>query len=189
MVIRTTGTQKEQTTVNLSLSKKCHILYSDLEYDTSKPEKTIRDFVGSIREMLAKFEWNKARIVEIEAELNDLNHYMEMASFKTVPNGYKLYRKTSELRKERRCCKNENDLLQPIYEYFHATEVLDRLSKVQGECAKMKGTIDNRSYVVRTDILDEWMSPMEVPKKEDEPKEIIDLSEHLDLTIDEEAAK
>lgn len=161
MKITTSGTQKESTTVEVVPAKKNPVLHYDLEYDSTNPEQTIRDFVSNIKAMMTKFESNKARIVEIENELLDIYHYIEISSFKSVPIGYKLYRKMAELRRERRSCKNENDLLQPIYSCFHATEVLNRLSNVQGECAKCKETIDARTYTVRTDVLNEWINTEE----------------------------
>lgn len=161
MKITTSGTQKESTIVEVVPAKKNPVLHYDLDYDSTKPEQTIRDFVSNIKAMVTKFESNKARIAEIENELLDIYHYIEISSFKTVPVGYKLYRKMAELRRERRACKNENDLLQPIYEYFHATEVLNRLSNVQGECAKCKEAIDARTYTVRTDVLNEWVDTEE----------------------------
>ena len=159
MKITTTGTQKEAKVLDIVPAKKNHILHYDLEYDFTKPEQTIRDFVANVKAMVTRFETNKERIIEIENELLDLYHYIEISTYKKVPDGYKLYRKMAELRRERRACKNENDLLQPIYEHFHATEVLNKLANVQGECAKCKAAIDNRTYTVRTDILDEWLEP------------------------------
>lgn len=174
MNIRSFGTQKEQTVVDMSTRRANPILHYSVEYDSTRPEETIRNFVADIRGMIAKYEYNKNRIAEIETELVDLEHYIEIASYKTVPNGYKLYRKMAELRRERRACKNENDLLWPVYEYFHATEVLNRLSTLQGDVAKVKGAVDSRSYLVRTDILEEYMNP---PKKEgpedEDPMELV----------------
>ena len=173
MTIKTHGTQKEAQVLDLTAGKKPNpILFYDIEYDSTKPKETIRNFVNDIQNMVSRYEGNKARIVEIENELQDIFHYLEYSSYKTVPNGYRLYRKIAELRKERRACKNENDLLQPIYEYFHATEVLNRLSTVQGECGKLKYTIDARGYTVRTSVLDEWLGEAgkePEAEKEDEP--------------------
>lgn len=173
MKVTTGGTQKESKIIDIAPVKKNHVLHYDLEYDSMKPEQTIRDFVGRIKGMVARFESNKDRIIEIENELLDIYHYIEISTYKKVPDGYKLYRKMAELRRERRACKNENDLLQPIYEYFHATEVLNKLSHVQGECTKCKEAIDNRTYTVRTDILDEWLEPqgttVDVVEEDDEP--------------------
>ena len=158
MVVKTNGTQKESQVMTVGW-KKNPILHYDLDYDSTKPEETIREFVDNAKSMVARYEGNKLRINQIELELCDLEHYMEIGNFKNVPDGYKLYRKLAELRRERRACKNENDLLQPTYELFHATSILDKLGHTQGECAKAKSTIDCRVYGVRTDVLDEWMEP------------------------------
>ena len=91
MKITTGGTQKETTIVELA-PKQVNTLHYDLDYDFTKPETTLHDFVSSVKDMLARYEGNKTRIFEIEAELNDLEHYMEIGSFKNVPDGYKLYR-------------------------------------------------------------------------------------------------
>lgn len=160
MKITTTGTQKEAKVLDIAPARN-RILHYDLEYDFTKPEQTLRDFISNVKGMVARFESNKERIIEIESELQDIYHYIEISTYKKVPDGYKLYRKMAELRRERRACKNENDLLQPIYEHFHATEVLNKLTYVQGECAKCKEIIDNRFYAARTDILDEWLEPPE----------------------------
>ena len=160
MKITTAGTQKESQILELP-AKKNRILHYDVEYDSTKPEQTIRDFVSSVKGMISRYEANKNRIVEIEDELQDIFHYIEISTYKKVPDGYKLYRKMAELRRERRACKSEMDLLWPIYEYFHATEILNKLSHVQGECAKSKAGIDGRTYLVRSDILDEWLNPPE----------------------------
>lgn len=156
MVVRTIGSQKDSRIVDVARKPKGTLHY-DVVYDTTNPEDTIRCFVDNVRGMIARYDGNKARIVEIEAELTDLEHYMEIGKFKKVTDGYRMYRKLAELRRERRACKNENDLLWPIYEHFHATEVLNRLSTVQGEVAKVKSAIDARYYQIRTDALDEWV--------------------------------
>ena len=178
MKVTTSGTQKEAQIVELAPTKKPDILHYDLDYDSTKPESTIRNFVSDIKGMLSRFEGNKARLFEIEDELQDIMHYIEISGKKKVPERLKLYAKLMELRQERRSCKNENDLLQPIYEYFHATEVLNKLSHIQGECSKAKTAIDGRTYLVRTNILDEWLEP-------DEPvesvKDIFDSDEFPDL--------
>ena len=163
MEVKTSGSQKEQRILNIG-NKPEKVLHYDLEYDTLNPEGTIQKFIGDIKGMLSRYEGNKARIFEIEAELNDIEHYMEIGNYKKVSEGYKLYRKLAELRRERRECKNENDLLWPVYQHFHATEVLNKLGIVQGECGKLKETIDGRVYGVKTDILNEWIEP---EKKED----------------------
>ena len=100
---------------------------------------------------------------------------MEIASFKNVAVGYRLYRKLTELRRERRACKNECDLLQPVYDYFHATDVLNRLTILQGDCVRAKDAIDNRTYMTRTDVLE----PFLVPDRDVGAGQIIDLGSDL----------
>ena len=154
MVIKTQGTQKESQIVSIE-RKNPPVLHYDLDYDTTKPEETLRDFVSAVKGMITRYNEDKERIIELEAEMNDLEHYIEAQPFKPVGQGYMIYRRLAEIRKERRACKSEIDLLWPIYEHFHATEVLNKLSMVQGECAKAKGAIDVRCYVCRTDIVEE----------------------------------
>lgn len=159
MIIRTAGTQKQSIVVNQSaVAKKMPaMLHYKADAQLAAPEETLRGFVADIKKMITKYEVNKARLAEIEPEINDLEHYIEIAPNQRVPSGYKLYRKLAELRRERRICKNENDLLWPIYEHFHATEVLPKLANVQGECSKVRGAIDARVYTVRTDVLTDYL--------------------------------
>lgn len=185
MKITTAGTQKESQIVQLG-STKAHVLHYDPDYDATHPEESLRDFIGRVKGMISRYEYNKSRTIAVEAELVDLYHYIEMTPFKNVPDGYRLYRKLAELRRERRACKNENDLLQPIYDYFHATEVLNKLSYVQGECAKCKSAIDARTYLVRTDILDEYF---EAPARadaidSDSDEKTDDILDHLSVLQD-----
>lgn len=161
MIVRSQGTQKETEIIELNVETKkaSKLLHYAVDYDTTKPEDTLRKFVSDIKGMMQRFEGNKVRISEIEKQLGDIEHYIEISTNKTVPNGYKLYRKLAELRRERRACKNENDLLQPIYDGFHTNDILNRISKVQGDCAKAKEAIDERVYQIRTSILDEYLNP------------------------------
>ena len=181
MNISTFGTQKQAQIIENVAAKQPVIMHYDVEYDETKPEDTLRNFIGSVKNMLTRYEYDKDRIVAIEAELNDIYHYVEISSYKKVPDGYKIYRKIAELRRERRACKNEIDLLWPVYQHFHATEVLNKLSIVQGECSKTKEAIDGRTYLVKTDTLDEWMNSPTVKEKEKEPEE-----EPYDFGIDED---
>lgn len=172
MVIKTNGTQKEAQVINIAQKAK-HVLHYNIEYDSTHPEETIRNFVSSVKDMVARYENDKLRIFELEAQEEDLKHSMEILPNQKVSDGYKLYKKLREVRKERRSCKNEIDLLQPVYEYFHATEVLNKLSHVQGQCAIAREAIDGRVYSVRTDILDELLEPVKTEQKE-ELKDLID---------------
>lgn len=185
MKITTAGTQKESKVIEISAETKQNpLLHYNIEYDSCHPEQTIRSFVMDIRSILSRYDGNEVRLKEIDDELQDLEHYIEIAPFKTVPNGYKLYRKLAELRRERRACKNENDLLRPLCTWFKNNPILDRLSAVQGDVAKLRETIDGRVYAIRTDILNEWTEPQE--KKNETEVKVIE-EEHVDIPVAQEA--
>lgn len=186
MIIRTAGSQKESQTLDIQPNKVNPILHYSVEYDTTHPEETIRKFCSDIREMVSRYEGNKQRLIEIEKEHQDLLHYIEIAPFKRVTDGYKLYRKLAELRRERRALKNENDLLKPLHDAFSPMDILNRLSTIQGDVGKAHEAVDARVYGIRSDILDEWLEP---EKKEEpgvtvveaeEPAEPVDIPETND---------
>ena len=133
------------------------ILSSDLEYDSLKPEETIRNFCASIRNMLSRYQYCKEQFSLLENEMQDLLHFIEMAADKNANLGFKLYKRLAEIRRERRVCQNELDLLQPIYDAFGGGEKLNVLAQVQGACRTTKQAIDGRAYTIRTDILDQFI--------------------------------
>ena len=129
------------------------ILFTTDEYDTMQPEETIRSFCSSIRDMLSKYEEDRERLEKLEQEMQDLLHYIEMSGNKNANIGFKLYKQLAEVRRERRIRKNEIDLLQPIYSNFKDTDLLNVLGRIQGNCRAIKQQINNKSYIVRTDVL------------------------------------
>lgn len=133
------------------------ILSSDLEYDSLKPEETIRNFCASIRNMLSRYQYCKEQFSLLENEMQDLLHFIEMAADKNANLGFKLYKRLAEIRRERRVCQNELDLLQPIYDAFGGSEKLNVLAQIQGACRTTKQAIDGRAYTVRTDVLDQFI--------------------------------
>lgn len=133
------------------------LLTSDLEYDTLHPEETIKNFCTLIRAMLSKYQSNKEQYELLEQEMQDILHYVEMGSDKNANIGYKLYKRLAEIRRQRRVCKNEMDLLQPIYDAFGGGDKLNTLAQIQGACRTTKLAIDGRAYTVRTDVLDQFI--------------------------------
>lgn len=129
------------------------ILSSDLEYDTLRPEETIKNFCVAIRNMLSRYQYNKDQFAILENEMQDLLHFIEMGKDKNANVGFKLYQRLAEIRRARRMHQNEMDLLQPIYDAFSGGEKLNVLAQIQGACRITKQTIDNRAYTVRTDVL------------------------------------
>lgn len=130
------------------------VLTGHEEYDTLHPEETFKAFCASIRQMLAKYDSDKEELAAAEAQMQDLLHFIEMTKDKNANAGYKLYKQLCEVRRHRRRLKNEIDLLQPVYDAFHETSFLTRLTDIQGRCGSVKQIINNKGYTVRTDILE-----------------------------------
>ena len=124
-------------------------------YDTLRPEQTFKDFCAAVREMLSRYESNKDRLVELENEMQDILHYIELSGDKDIQAGFRLYKKLATVRRERRDCKNELDLLQSVYDAFHDTRLLSQLTDVLGKIRNSQQFVETRCYSVRTDVLDE----------------------------------
>lgn len=123
------------------------------DYDTLHPEQTFKDFCAAVREMISRYESDKDRLVELENEMQDILHYIELSGDKDIQAGFKLYKKLAIVRRERRDCKNEMDLLQPVYDAFHETSLLTKLTDVLGKVRSNQQFVETRCYSVRTDIL------------------------------------
>lgn len=130
------------------------ILTGCVEFDTLHPDDSIRTFCSSIREALARYEYNSNRLSELDQQMQDLLHYIELSGDKSANTGYKLYKQIALVRRERRACKNEMDILQPLYDTFNDYVLLNKLSEVQGKCRAIKRQVEARAYTVRTDVLE-----------------------------------
>ncbi len=68
--------------------------------------------------------------------------------------GYKTYKKLAEVRRQRRNCKNENELLAPLYVFIQQNpKTVNELATVLGKCRAAKDAIEHRMYSARTDII------------------------------------
>lgn len=122
-------------------------------FDTLSPEKTLKDFLDFARNVLSRYEGNLSRISELESAQQDILHKIELSDKMNACHGYDMYQKLFEIRSERRDCKDENDLLKPLYQYFADKMVINKLAQLQGNCRTAKQIICNRSYTARTDIV------------------------------------
>jgi len=129
------------------------VLFNTEEYDSLHPEDVLRNFCASIRDMISRYESDKIRYEQLEQEMQDVLHFIEMSENKNANSGFKLYKQLADIRRERRICKNEIELLQPVYSNFKETDLLNILTRVQGNCKNIKQQIDGRGYTVRTDVL------------------------------------
>lgn len=130
------------------------ISHNIAEYDPLHAIDTLCDFGRFLREVTSRFEENERIRIESEKKSNDLLHYIELSDDMNASDGYKAYKKLAEVRRERRCCKNENELLTPVYTFIQQNpKVINELSSILGRCRGIKEVIDKRAYCPRTDIL------------------------------------
>lgn len=125
-----------------------------VEYDTLHVIDTIREFNRFLKAVVSHYEENERLRLESDHKSSDLLHYIELHGDMNASEGYKAYKMLAQVRRERRCRKNENELLAPLYAYIqqHAKAV-NELSFVLGRCRGIKETIDKRAYCPRTDII------------------------------------
>ena len=133
------------------------ILTDTIAYDTMHPDEIIQNFSAAVRNMLARYQYDKEEYSRAEQEMQDILHYIEMSTDKNANVGFKLYKQLAEVRRRRRVCKNEMDLLQPIYDSFSGGEKLNALAQILGTVRAAKQTINSRAYTLRTDILETFI--------------------------------
>ena len=129
-----------------------------------------------IADTIKNYERNVAEIKRIEEELNDLNHEIELSSPKDLYKGYLMYKAIRELRIERRRCKEENELLADMYDYFNGQQgqaFKSKIQQIQGNSMKIKDAQERRTYrpkqrddLTCTDVRSEAHKPFEQMLKE-----------------------
>lgn len=104
------------------------------------------------QDVIRNYERNADDIKRIEGELNDLNHEIELSPSKNMYSGYLLYKQIRELRIERRRCKEENELLKDMYDYFTGQQgqaFKSKIQQIQGSAAKLREVQERRTYTPR----------------------------------------
>ena len=104
------------------------------------------------KDVITNYERNLENIKRIEDELNDLNHEAELGEPKDMYRGYLLYKAIRDLRIERRRAKEENELMQDMYEYFKSQQgqaFKSKIQQLQGNAAKLREVQERRTYTPR----------------------------------------
>ena len=125
------------------------------EYDTINPVEHISDFVSFSKIVVTRYEENHRLMEVYDKETQDVLHYVELHANMNAAEGNEMYKKLREIRRKRRQCKNEMDLLEPAYTFFknQAAELATQLSAVQGKYKQLKAGIDGRQYTLRTGVI------------------------------------
>ena len=132
--------------------------------------------VTIFQNVIKDHERNLERIEEIQDELQDIMHEIELSSGKDMYSGYLLYRRIRELRIERRRCKEEVEIMKETYEYFRSQQgqaFKNKLQQLQSNAAKLRKTQEARTYTPRQrdDLTIEGMTSSEQASFEDMMRE------------------
>ena len=124
------------------------------EYDQLNAVETLGMFNHFLIDVVAQYEGNERMKTACEQKSQDLLHYIELHDDMNASEGYKIYRKLADVRRERRISKNENELLSPLYNFIQQNQrLVSELSSVLGRTRAAKETIEKRIYSARTDVI------------------------------------
>ena len=124
------------------------------EFDSLLPEENLKSFLSFARNVISRYEDNQKLQSDLEAETQDLLHYVELSENMNACMGNAMYKKMREIRRKRRACKNEIDLLKPLYDYLCDKRMINDLSQIQGKCRSAKEVISQRKYTLRTGVME-----------------------------------
>lgn len=128
--------------------------YEEQEYDVLQTESALKSFLDFSREVTPRYNAAIDRGAELDKETQDVLHLMELGEDMNASKGYKAYKILATIRRERRVCKNEAELLEPIVRFITDNQqTIKQLEQVLGKTRTVKQTIANRSYAMRTDAV------------------------------------
>ena len=108
--------------------------------------------ISIYNDVVKKYESNIELIKQLEDELNDLNHEIELSPSKDMYKGYLLYKEIKNIRTRRRIAKDENRLLQDMYDFIKSPtgqNVKSKFQQIQGNSVKTYESQNRRIYVPR----------------------------------------
>lgn len=93
---------------------------------------------------------NETELEQVNGEINDLLHEIELGKPKNAREGYVIYKELREARQRRRKAKEENELLNELYTYLQSQSAFkNRLTQIQGNARKLYNKQQERVYVPR----------------------------------------
>ena len=113
-------------------------------------ETYITTVVSVFNNIKSAYELNIEIVRNIEDELNDLNHEIELSKPKNAMEGYKIYKEVRELRIKRRKAKDENAIMDELYKYLSQnTDFKNRIQQIQGTTRKLIDVQQKGTYTPR----------------------------------------
>lgn len=104
------------------------------------------------QDVIKTYERNIEIIQQTEGELNDLYHEAELSKPKDMYQGYLVYKSIRDARIKRRKAKEENELLQDMYDYLTSQagqQFKSKIQSIQGASVKLRATQEARTYKPR----------------------------------------
>jgi len=109
-------------------------------------------FTQILNDVVKKYETNVSVIKQTEETLTDVEHEIELGKNQDMYHGYLLYKQIKDLRMKRRQAKDENALLQDMYEYIKSQQgqaFKSKVQSIQGNSAKVYEAQARRTYTPR----------------------------------------
>lgn len=109
-------------------------------------------FIQIANDVVKKYESNVDLIKQLEETLTDVEHEIELGKNQDMYHGYLLYKQIKELRMKRRQAKDENQLLQDMYEYIKSQpgqSFKTKIQSIQGNSVKVYEAQSRRTYTPR----------------------------------------
>lgn len=118
-----------------------------------KPVEAGDSILQNINYILKTYPSNNDRIDELEKQLCDIQHQIELSIF-DIQRGYRFAKQIQEIRKERRVLKDENELLRPIYEFLNQNNnkiFVNGFINLMQRAKLREKTFDDRIYSLRSE--------------------------------------
>ena len=105
---------------------------------------------GIFAAVQSNYNLNCSILVQANEEINDLLHEIELSALKSAREGYFIYEELREARIRRRKAKEENELLQELYEFLqNQSGFKNQLSKIHANSVKLFDLLSRRTYKPR----------------------------------------
>lgn len=130
-------------------------------------EQTATFLRDAITEIPKRYNYDLTEVKQLDKETQDLLHLMELSNFNAF-EGYKASKELQTVRRTRRDCKDEYELLEPLIEVMKQMQPhVKQLNRIIGEIRKLKHKQESRKYRtrVRFDLQDKFK---ELTKKREE---------------------
>ena len=108
--------------------------------------------ISIYNDVVKKYESNVELIKQLEEELMDIEHEIELGKDLDMFKGWQRYKDLRDVRRKRRVAKDENQLLQDMYDFLKSPQgqsVKTKFQQIQGNSVKTYDSQNRRTYTPR----------------------------------------